>query len=40
LVGLTDGMVRMAEFEAYASEAGEFELDAPDEGDLDLDLND
>jgi len=42
-VGLTDGLVRMAEFEAYASEAGEFqldELDAPEKGDLDLDLND
>lgn len=42
-VGLTDGLVRMAEFEAYASEAGEFELeelDAPKKGDLDLDLND
>jgi hypothetical protein len=42
-VGRTDGMVRMAEFEAYVSEAGEFDLedlDAPDKDDLNLDLDD
>ncbi|MDP7251167.1 MAG: PQQ-binding-like beta-propeller repeat protein [Planctomycetota bacterium] len=42
-VGRTDGMVRMAEFEAYVSEAGEFELedlDAPDKDDLELELED
>jgi len=39
--GTTDGMVRMAEFEAYSTEAGEFDIEEPmdeGEGEFELDL--
>lgn len=39
--GSTDGMVRMAEFEAYSTEAGEFDIEEPTdegEGEFELDL--
>jgi outer membrane protein assembly factor BamB len=40
LCHLTDGMVRMAEFEAYSTEAGEFDLEeGPEEGDGEIELD-